>query len=230
MGPGLLFCRRCSCQPRGYSISHRADCVHQEYPLWYAQQTHDSLIPHIANVASGGFWDFTADLTFKDTAYTNEFLGAHTDNTYFTDPARLQLFHLLSHTEGSGGENLLVDGFAAAAQLRLEKPEHYAQLANHRHPWHASGNEDTCIQPSAMAPVFSMHPDLNKMYQIRWNNYDRAPKTNWSATEQTLWYRAARHYNEILQSREMWTTLKPGSALSKSFVPFKWPLWLTCLS
>ncbi|CRL27218.1 Taurine catabolism dioxygenase TauD/TfdA [Penicillium camemberti] len=170
-------------------------------------------IAFIRNTHYGGFWDFTADLTFKDTAYTNEFLGAHTDNTYFTDPARLQLFHLLSHTEGSGGENLLVDGFAAAAQLRLESPEDYAQLVNHRHPWHASGNEDTCIQPSAMAPVFSMHTDLNKMYQIRWNNYDRAPKTNWSALEQTVWYRAARHYNEILQSKEMWTKLKPGSAL-----------------
>ncbi|CDM35095.1 hypothetical protein DTO013E5_3023 [Penicillium roqueforti] len=175
-----------------------------------------SLIERIAfirNTHYGGFWDFTADLTFKDTAYTNEFLGAHTDNTYFTDPARLQLFHLLSHTEGSGGENLLIDGFAAATQLLLESPEHYAQLVKHRHPWHASGNEDTCIQPSAMAPVFSIHPDLNKMYQIRWNNYDRAPKTNWSASEQTEWHRAARHYNEILQTREVWTKLQPGSAL-----------------
>ncbi|CAG7934746.1 unnamed protein product [Penicillium nalgiovense] len=170
-------------------------------------------IAFIRNTHYGGFWDFTADLTFKDTAYTNEFLGAHTDNTYFTDPARLQLFHLLSHTEGSGGENLLIDGFAAAQQLRRESHEDYAQLVHHRQPWHASGNEDICIQPSAMAPVFSIHPDMDKMYQIRWNNYDRAPKTNWSASEQASWYRAARHYNEILQTREMWTKLKPGSAL-----------------
>jgi trimethyllysine dioxygenase len=170
---------------------------------------------HSANMYSGGFWDFTADLTFKDTAYTNEFLGAHTDNTYFTDPARLQLFHLLSHSEGTGGDNLMVDGFAAAAQLRHENRQHYAELAKHRHPWHASGNDDTCIQPSAMAPVFSLHPDMNSMYQIRWNNYDRAPKVNWSAEEQSSWYRAARHYNEILRNKEMWTKLNPGSALSK---------------
>ncbi|CAG7927831.1 unnamed protein product [Penicillium olsonii] len=170
-------------------------------------------IAFIRHTHYGGFWDFTADLTFKDTAYTNEFLGAHTDNTYFTDPARLQLFHLLSHTDGSGGENLLVDGFAAAAQLRQENPIHYDELVKHRQPWHASGNEDVCIQPSAQAPVFSVHPDLDKMYQIRWNNYDRAPKVNWSAEEQVAWYRAARHYNEILQSREMWQKLEPGSAL-----------------
>ncbi|CAG8948238.1 unnamed protein product [Penicillium salamii] len=173
-------------------------------------------IAFIRHTHYGGFWDFTADLTFKDTAYTNEFLGAHTDNTYFTDPARLQLFHLLSHTDGSGGENLLVDGFAAAAQLRSENPTHYDELVRHRHPWHASGNDDSCIQPSAQAPVFSVHPDLDKMYQIRWNDYDRAPKVNWSAEEQLAWYRAARHYNEILQSREMWQKLEPGSALSES--------------
>ncbi|KAJ5774504.1 hypothetical protein N7457_009400 [Penicillium paradoxum] len=170
-------------------------------------------IAFIRHTHYGGFWDFTADLTFKDTAYTNEFLGAHTDNTYFTDPARLQLFHLLSHTEGSGGENLLVDGFAAASQLRLEEPMHYGELLKHRQPWHASGNEDTCIQPSSMAPVFSLHPDFRSLYQIRWNNYDRAPKVNWTAVEQSSWYRAARHYNEILKSKEMWTKLEPGSAL-----------------
>ncbi|KAJ5385209.1 Trimethyllysine dioxygenase [Penicillium concentricum] len=132
-------------------------------------------IAFIRNTHYGGFWDFTADLTFKDTAYTNEFL--------------------------------------AAAQLRRENPEHYASLVKYRQPWHASGNEDICIQPSGMAPVFSMHPDSNRMYQIRWNNYDRAPNSNLSVPEQTMWYSAARHYNKILKSKEMWTKLKPGSAL-----------------
>ncbi|KAJ5748161.1 uncharacterized protein N7511_009857 [Penicillium nucicola] len=170
-------------------------------------------IAFIRHTHYGGFWDFTADLTFKDTAYTNEFLGAHTDNTYFTDPARLQLFHLLSHTEGEGGGSLLVDGFEAADILRTENPSYYEALIKYRHPWHTSGNEDTCIQPSAQAPVFSLHPDLNQMYQIRWNNYDRAPKVDWSAEEQQEWYSAARRYNEILQTREIWTQLEPGTAL-----------------
>jgi trimethyllysine dioxygenase len=35
----------------------------------------------------GGFWDFTSDLGHGDTAYTDIPLGAHTDTTYFTDPA-----------------------------------------------------------------------------------------------------------------------------------------------
>ncbi|KAK2072194.1 hypothetical protein P8C59_006565 [Phyllachora maydis] len=50
----------------------------------------------------GGFYDFIPDLAMADTAYTNQALSAHTDNTYFTDPAGLQAFHLLSHQAAPG--------------------------------------------------------------------------------------------------------------------------------
>ena len=35
VGSRILLCWRRSYQPRGHSISHRADCIHQEHPLWY---------------------------------------------------------------------------------------------------------------------------------------------------------------------------------------------------
>ncbi|OJJ36648.1 hypothetical protein ASPWEDRAFT_108689 [Aspergillus wentii DTO 134E9] len=172
-------------------------------------------IAFIRHTHYGGFWDFTADLTFKDTAYTNEFLGSHTDNTYFTDPARLQLFHLLSHTDGDGGENLLVDGFKAAQIMQEENPEGLATLASTKHPFHTSGNEDTCIQPVTQARVLETHPEFGYLYQVRWNNYDRAPKSDWSIREQYQWYEAARHWDEIIKRPEMeiWTQFKPGTAI-----------------
>ncbi|KAH3278319.1 hypothetical protein KXW55_002270 [Aspergillus fumigatus] len=172
-------------------------------------------IAFIRHTHYGGFWDFTSDLTFKDTAYTTEFLGAHTDNTYFTDPARLQLLHLLSHTDGHGGASLLVDGFKAAAIMRQENPKHCGVLAATKQPYHSSGNEDVCIQPVEQAPVFKIHPELNRLYQIRWNNYDRAAKRNWGLKEQNRWYNAARHFNNIIQrpNVEIWTQLQPGTAL-----------------
>lgn len=40
----------------------------------------------INNALTGGFYDFTSDLSSKDTAYTSESLEPHTDTTYFTDP------------------------------------------------------------------------------------------------------------------------------------------------
>ncbi|KAL4871773.1 hypothetical protein BDV12DRAFT_163822 [Aspergillus spectabilis] len=179
----------------------------------------EALLKRIAFVRHthyGGFWDFTADMTFKDTAYTNESLGAHTDNTYFTDPARLQLFHLLSHSDGEGGKSLLVDGFEAARLLFHENEQHALTLTHAKHTYHASGNPDTCIQPIDQFPTLRTHPFSEaQLYQIRWNNYDRAVKWNWQFEDQEAWYKAANHFNEIIHRPELenWTQLEPGTAL-----------------
>lgn len=112
--------------------------------------------------------------TRADTAYTTLSLEAHTDTTYFSDPAGLQMFHMLSHTGGSGGESLLVDGFAAAAQLYDEDKEAYRILSTVPIWAHASGNEDVSIQPYTCFPVLLHDPVMGHLVQVRWNNSDRA--------------------------------------------------------
>ncbi|PGH06550.1 trimethyllysine dioxygenase [Helicocarpus griseus UAMH5409] len=163
----------------------------------------------------GGFWDFTSDLSLKDMAYTTEGLGGHTDTTYFTDPAGLQLFHMLSHTNGSGGESLLVDAFEAAKTLYKEDPEAYRVLKEHGVSGHASGNEHVCIQPARPFPVLNHHPDTGELYQVRWNNEDRKPIVNASPEEISRWYAAARKFNEILTRKDMerWFQLEPGTPM-----------------
>lgn len=172
-------------------------------------------IAFIRETHYGGFYDFTADMTFKDTAYTTDAIGAHTDNTYFTDPSRLQMLHLLSHTEGEGGASLLVDGFLAAKTMLKEKPHLLHSLTKVPQPFHASGNEDVCITPLFQAPVLSVSPGTRQLYQIRWNNYDRAAKTDWTYDQQQRWYEAARYWNSIIQRPELerWMQLEPGTAL-----------------
>ncbi|GLA05772.1 hypothetical protein AnigIFM60653_006283 [Aspergillus niger] len=174
----------------------------------------EALLKRIAFIRNTHYGKATS-LAFPDTAYTTEFLGAHTDNTYFTDPARLQLFHLLSHTDGDGGASLLVDGFRAASILREESPQDFEVLMSTNHPYHSSGNEDVCVQPAEQAPVLKVHPELQRLYQIRWNNYDRAAKKNWNWEDQVKWYTAARHWDEIIRRKDMeiWTQLEPGTAL-----------------
>ncbi|KAL4950955.1 putative trimethyllysine dioxygenase [Aspergillus filifer] len=173
-------------------------------------------IAFIRHTHYGGFWDFTADMTYKDTAYTSEALGAHTDNTYFTDPARLQLFHLLSHEGGEGGSSLLVDGFRAAWRLAQEEWTHAQILRSIPQPFHSSGNDDVCITPAKQFPVFNDNEDAHGwLHQIRWNNYDRAPKSNWTVRQQEFWYKAAGHFNRVIRRPEMeiWAQLEPGTAL-----------------
>ena len=130
----------------------------------------------------GGFYDFVPDMAKADTAYTNIALPAHTDTTYFTDPAGLQAFHLLSHTpspdapEATGGESLLVDGFHAAEILRSESRELFNELARAKLPWHASGNEGVTITSEQLYPVIEvehMRFSYSTVRKIRWNNDDR---------------------------------------------------------
>lgn len=178
-----------------------------------------SLIERIAFVREthyGGFWDFTADLAKKDTAYTNLALRVHTDNTYFTDPAGLQLFHLLEHSGGSGGQSILVDGFRAAKLLRDEDPQAYKILSKIRIPAHASGNIGSSLQPYAPFPVLNHHPVNGELVQVRWNNDDRATMDRWEDPEDVdEFYDASRAWYEILrrQGSEYWEQLKPGRAL-----------------
>ncbi|KAH8815568.1 hypothetical protein F5884DRAFT_852037 [Xylogone sp. PMI_703] len=166
----------------------------------------------------GGFYDFTADLTMKDTAYTTLALQCHTDTTYFTDPAGLQMFHLLSHTEGQGGASLLVDGFKAASILKETSPESYEILSTIPVRAHASGNEGITITPAKKYPVFNFSDAAKTLLlQVRWNGDDRGPLdiSERGGEDAIAWYKAARKYYEILNRKDMeyWQQLEPGRPL-----------------
>ncbi|KAK5108351.1 hypothetical protein LTR62_008381 [Meristemomyces frigidus] len=179
-----------------------------------ATQTLLESIGPIRNTHYGGFYDFTSDLSSKDTAYTSEALEPHTDNTYFTEPAGLQALHLLSHTNGTGGESSLVDGFAAADQLRQADHLAYQILSTTGVHAHASGNEGVSIQPAQPYPILTHSSDAHRLMQVRWNNADRAGITApWQKID--AWYEAAAKFDAILNDakNQFWFQLKPGRML-----------------
>ncbi|KAL2875309.1 hypothetical protein SGCOL_009472 [Colletotrichum sp. CLE4] len=186
-------------------------------------------IAFIRETHYGGFYDFVPDLAMADTAYTNIALPAHTDTTYFTDPAGLQAFHMLSHEapppgkeqqklpkDGKlGGESLLVDAFYAAQILQKEDPAAYEILAKVRLPWHASGNEGITISPDKRYPVLEVDPQTRTLQRVRWNNDDRGVVPFSDDVSPTEWYAAARKWDAILRRSdvEFWWQLKPGQVL-----------------
>ncbi|KAG6902268.1 hypothetical protein C0995_002419 [Termitomyces sp. Mi166 len=165
----------------------------------------------------GGFWDFTADLAMGDLAYTNVPLAAHTDTTYFTDPCGLQLFHLLSHTDGSGGASLLVDGFYAASILKDVHPEAYEVLSKVHITSHAAGEPSVTYRPNPPTgyPVLGHDPVTGELIQVRWNNDDRSVMNQLDPHLVDAWYSAIRAWNKCLTSpdSEFWIQLQPGTAV-----------------
>ncbi|KAJ9139449.1 Trimethyllysine dioxygenase [Pleurostoma richardsiae] len=175
-------------------------------------------IAFIRETHYGGFYDFTPGLAMADTAYTNIALPAHTDTTYFTDPAGLQAFHLLSHSEASGGESLLVDGFRAAQVLYEEDRRAYEALHAVRLPWHASGNPGITIAPDRRYPVLEVEggvgAESHALHRVRWNNDDRGV-VPFEGVPPEKWYDAARKWDEIIKRKESeyWVQLTPGRVL-----------------
>ncbi len=100
------------------------------------------------------------------------------------------MFHLLSHTDGNGGETTLVDGYRAAMILHKTSPEDYKILKRAGVYAHASGNADSSIQPWKTFPVLGVD-DAGKVAQIRWNATDRLTGSieMWTNGE---WYQAAK--------------------------------------
>jgi hypothetical protein len=44
-------------------------------------------VVYVQHTMFGGMWEFSDHLVHYDTAYTHQALGAHNDNTYFTEAA-----------------------------------------------------------------------------------------------------------------------------------------------
>ena len=163
-------------------------------------------------------------MSHGDLAYSTEGLPAHTDTTYFTDPAGLQIFHMLSHPPpGTGGTSLLVDGFYAANLLRELSPSSYATLSRLRIPAHASGTPGTMLRPTISQPVFR-HDENGELAQVRWNNEDRGViGQGWSPEDVRAWYKAAKEYERLLKGEdaEYWVQLSPGTMVGKFHLCFE---------
>jgi trimethyllysine dioxygenase len=102
----------------------------------------------------------------------------HRYSVYFyqTDPCGLQLLHLLSHTGGTGGASLLVDGFYVATIMKELHPEAYDLLSRIPIPAHAAGEPSALYRPSPPSgyPVLRHDAFTGELTQVRWNNDDRS--------------------------------------------------------
>uniref|UniRef100_A0A1Q3G1R0 Trimethyllysine dioxygenase, mitochondrial n=1 Tax=Culex tarsalis TaxID=7177 RepID=A0A1Q3G1R0_CULTA len=118
----------------------------------------------------GEMWTFTDNLDHSDTSYTKTYLGPHTDNTYFSEAAAVQVLHCIQFN-GTGGETILIDGFKAAEQYKLKNPDAYERLTKvpltSEYIEHGQYHVDT-------NPVLKTNILTGELEQIRINTYDRA--------------------------------------------------------
>ncbi|NOX29835.1 MAG: hypothetical protein GXP35_07290 [Actinobacteria bacterium] len=128
-------------------------------------------IGYVRRTIFGGVWELAAEVTdHRDSAYTKVHLGMHTDGTYMHDAPGLQLF-VCQERDGTGGESVIADGFAAAARLADDDPEGAALLAGVSVPGHYV---EPGVDLRAERPVIATD-SAGRITQFSLNNYDRSP-------------------------------------------------------
>jgi trimethyllysine dioxygenase len=166
-------------------------------------------VGYVRETIFGGMWDFQADLSKADTAYTNLELLPHTDGTYSHDAPGLQLLHCLAF-DGTGGESTMVDGFRIAAELREHQPAVYETLSTVDVPGRYIGDGAHLM---AARPVFR-HDHTGELVQVSFNNADRAPFLL-PPDEMDRFYEALRAFEALANDHRLqWRRVNPpGEAM-----------------
>ncbi len=143
-------------------------------------------------------------------AYTGLGLQAHTDNPYRDPVPTVQVLYCLE-SSAAGGENMVVDGFAAARRLRDEDPDKFSILADHAARFRFAGEEGVCL--TSRRPMIELAPD-GEMTGVRFNNRSLAAITDVPFDRMEEYYAAYRRLSEIIDDPAMEVTfrLDPGEA------------------
>jgi alpha-ketoglutarate-dependent taurine dioxygenase len=164
----------------------------------------------------GTYWEFEADESADDFAYTTDALGVHTDGTYLGDTPGLQVFHCLdfSGDPATDGNTLLADGWAAAERVRRTvSPAAWRALTTHR----VTG----CFADRAGAdyrstsPILTLDPETGRGVQtIRFNHEDRLPVTGTSVAIRDFYEGLGTLYRELSDPTvQIRAPLLPGTLL-----------------
>lgn len=168
-------------------------------------------VAYIRETIFGGFWDFTANMEHKDTAYTTLAIGPHTDGTYSFDAPGYQMLHCLAF-EGVGGENVFVDGLKIAEIMQAKHAAEYRTLTE----LEITGQYidlDRNVHLQATRPLFRTNK-AGELVQVSYNNYDRAPFYLPAAETEAL-YRALKVFASYANDPKMQyrRRLAPGDAV-----------------
>lgn len=168
------------------------------------------LFGYVRETNYGRHFEVRTEVNPTNLAYTGLGLQAHTDNPYRDPVPTIQVLYCLQ-SSAAGGENMVVDGFAAALLLREESPEGFALLSDHCARFEYAGEAGVCL--TSRRPMIELAPD-GELIGIRFNNRSFAAVTDVPFERMEAYYAAYRRLGEIIDDTAMEVTfrLEPGEA------------------
>ncbi|MDP2292119.1 MAG: TauD/TfdA family dioxygenase [Actinomycetota bacterium] len=159
----------------------------------------------------GRWFDVWAQADPTNLANTSLGLPPHTDNPYRDPVPTMQLLHC-HQSSAAGGDNVLVDGFRVAAELRTLDPDGFAQLAGRAVSF---AYRDAGASLTTTAPIIDLDVAGN-VRGVRFNHrsLQQLPlPTNPAESEQlSVWYRGYTHFARLVADPRfhLFVHLRPG--------------------
>ena len=152
------------------------------------------LFGHVRETNYGRIFEVRVEEKPTNLAFTGMALQAHTDNPYRDPVPTIQVLYCLE-SSAPGGDNVLVDGFNAATQLRQESPHGFDLLSRYCARFEYAGEEDVCLQ--SKRPMIELAAD-GQLQAIRFNNRSAAPFSDIPFERMADYYAAYRRLGEII--------------------------------
>ena len=165
---------------------------------------------HVRETNYGRNFEVRTQVNPTNLAFTGLGLQAHTDNPYRDPVPTVQVLYCLEST-AAGGENMVVDGFAAAQRLRDENESYFNVLADHCARFEYAGEAGVCL--TSRRAMIELAPD-GELTGVRFNNRSLAAVTDVPFDKMATYYAAYRRLGEIIDDPAMEVTfrLNPGEA------------------
>ncbi|WP_299861829.1 TauD/TfdA family dioxygenase [uncultured Hoeflea sp.] len=166
------------------------------------------LFGYVRETNYGKYFEVRTEVNPTNLAYTGLGLQAHTDNPYRDPVPTLQILYCLENS-ATGGENMVVDGFAAALRLKAENPLWFDVLSRHCARFEYAGESGVCLR--SRRPMIELAAD-GELIGVRFNNRSTAAITDVPFDEMGDYYAAYRRLGEIIDDPAMEVTFKlsPG--------------------
>ncbi|MFS4580777.1 TauD/TfdA family dioxygenase [Phaeobacter sp. C3_T13_0] len=168
------------------------------------------LFGHVRETNYGRHFEVRTEVNPTNLAFTGLGLQAHTDNPYRDPVPTIQVLYCLE-SSAAGGENMVVDGFAAALRLKAENEAYFNVLADHCARFEYAGETEVCL--TSRRPMIELAPD-GELIGVRFNNRSLAAVQDVPFDKMALYYAAYRRFGEIIDDTAMEVTfrLNPGEA------------------
>jgi gamma-butyrobetaine dioxygenase len=167
------------------------------------------LFAHVRVTNYGRFFDVRSVVDPTNLAYTSLGLPAHTDNPYRDPVPTVQLLHCLQ-SSAAGGENVLVDGWHVAAQVRALDLEGFAMLASTAVTFRYHDEE---ADLTATLPIVELDDDRTgwAVRGVRFNARSMEPP-RLPVDRSVAWYRAYTLFARLLAdpANQIHLRLEPG--------------------